>query len=316
MQLEIRPFTALNETEQQALFDFVSRAGATAPNLEAMRHSMTGVWYDGGRNLLTLWTAPDRPVGTIGVITKDAQARAEVFLTYLCVDPTRAADALPQLLQAAYGLARPAAGVAPDVVVRLGVSPMQEYLIPDLEREGFRFAYSILEMVLAGQPGLKPGARQGLSPLPPGPTAGAVRFEPVTLATVDDYVAIHNAAFLGSPNGALTDSAAVAEELAAADFLDQYQLGYMDGLPAVTLAFTVKGSVGNLDLLAVAPGFQGRGLGRAGLGRALEALAARGVSEVRLQVVEINTPAVTLYMDRGFVVERTQSRWFSGPPLP
>ena len=308
--MNIRPFFALAEAERQAVFEFVTGAGASFPNLETMQQSMMGTWFDQGRNLLTLWAGGHSVIGTIGVITKDAQVRSEIFMTSLYVAPAHTPEGLPRLLQEAYGVAQSAAGVSPATVVRLGVRPETDYLQPHLVRAGFVVAYRVLEMTL---PLTAPeAAPRCAAPVPP---PGAVRFEPITAANVDDYVTVHNAAFLGSPNGAMTDAAEVGPELAAADFPEQYQVGYVAGSPAVTLVITVKDHTGNLDLLAVAPDFQGRGLGKVGLHRALDTLWKHGVTEVRLQVVETNTRAVDLYVQGGFTYDRTFATWFSGPPL-
>ena len=60
------------------------------------------------------------------------------------------------------------------------------------------------------------------------------------------------------------------------------------------------GRVGVLHLLAVHPDFQGRGLGRALLGRAVEAARSRGDRVIRLDTLNWNLPGRRLYEGFGF----------------
>lgn len=69
--------------------------------------------------------------------------------------------------------------------------------------------------------------------------------------------------------------------------------------------------LGHVKDIAVHPDDQGQGIGRALLGRALDALAAQGVRSAKLEVRRTNTAAIGLYREFGFEVLRTLPRYYS-----
>ncbi len=73
------------------------------------------------------------------------------------------------------------------------------------------------------------------------------------------------------------------------------------GTPAgMVLCSTVAPETGHITQLCVTPGAQGRGLGRALLGRALSGFRARGLKRVTLTVTVANATALGLYRRIGF----------------
>jgi ribosomal protein S18 acetylase RimI-like enzyme len=76
-------------------------------------------------------------------------------------------------------------------------------------------------------------------------------------------------------------------------------LGHPTGLASNRHVLSVRG-------LAVAPGFQGRGLGRALLRAAVEEARRRGARRLTLRVLGSNSAARALYESSGFTVEGVQ----------
>lgn len=295
-----RSYCDLDEQEQQRVSEFLARfPGAQT----SFRQAVGEPAFEHGRNLVTLW-ADGAVAGTIGVVTREASVRSEIFIALVYVEAQQVEQVLPRLLQEAYRVGRSVAGAPRGTSVRLGIRPGLDYLRPELERAGFQHPYRILELV-----------RPVTGPEEPETQLDGLSFVPVTPANLDDYINVHNAAFLRSPNGASTDAEDVRGQLREAASPDLYQVGYVGGSPAVALGMAVDGMAGELEILAIAPRFQGQGLGRVGLHRALRTLAALGVEEVRLLVVETNTRALHLYLRTGFERERTFATWFVGPPL-
>lgn len=303
--MAIKRFNELAGEERRRLFSFLSSSGSDVffDNVEEMERYVQGEVFNGGRNYLTLWT-PDRVVaGTIGLITKEAVQKGEVFLTSLYAQPGRV-GVFDALWREARRVALVEDAVDQGVIVRLGLRESQAHLGEEVTRSGFRPAYRILELRRdAG--GLSVDA-SGLQ------ARDDVFFSPLTEAEVEDFVAVHNAAFLASPNGGSVSRAEVREMLENCKVADFVQVGYLAGRPAAILTLSQKDDVGWIEGLGVEPQFQGRGLGRLALEKALAVLAARGVSEVRLLVADANARALSLYQRHGFVVDRVFSTWFTG----
>ena len=70
---------------------------------------------------------------------------------------------------------------------------------------------------------------------------------------------------------------------------------------------------GEILNLAVAPGGRRNGLGRALVRSILEALTARGVRQVYLEVRESNAPARALYAARGFKEVGRRKQYYRRP---
>jgi 8-oxo-dGTP diphosphatase len=299
--LAVRPFSDLNPAETDQLFAFLSRfQPAPYPDREAMVRALSGIPYE-GRSFLTLW-CKGALQGTIGVITRDAAARHEVFLTGLYARPNRLAGTIPTLVEAAYDLARRTPGVPADSMVRLGLREASRPLIPAVTAVGFEPAYRILEL---------------RRPMPqPAPSADeTLRWEPVGGPNRRDCLQVQNEAFVHSPNGALLTPEVLDQCLADLAAPDLMQVGYVGSRPAAMLELEMDGSVGKIEALAVAPGFQGQGLGRKALEQAFRTLAGHGATEALLNVVESNTRALDLYLKAGFQQSQVLATWFTGPHL-
>ncbi|HSO99248.1 MAG TPA: GNAT family N-acetyltransferase [Solirubrobacteraceae bacterium] len=89
-------------------------------------------------------------------------------------------------------------------------------------------------------------------------------------------------------------------------------VGYVKLVPASALQS--HWHIREIHGLAVARGFQGRGIGRALVKAGIEAAGADGVRRVRLRVLATNAPAVRLYESLGFtcVVRLAEEFWIDG----
>ena len=101
--------------------------------------------------------------------------------------------------------------------------------------------------------------------------------------------------------GSGTEAASGEDGVAAGDVL-----GYVVG----DLAPNHGRDIGHVKDIAVRPGAQGEGLGRALLRRALYTLAGDGASVVKLEVRESNHRAQSLYADEGFDPARRIPRYY------
>lgn len=69
--------------------------------------------------------------------------------------------------------------------------------------------------------------------------------------------------------------------------------------------------LGHIKDIAVAPSYQGQGIGSAILERGLAVLAAQGVRSAKLEVRRSNQRAISLYRNAGFEYLRTLPRYYS-----
>jgi ribosomal protein S18 acetylase RimI-like enzyme len=300
--IRISSFAALTYQERRRYFECISIGGLPAAFADEaeMERYLLGPAFERGSTYLTLWDG-EALDGAMGVVVREIAVRGEVFLTLLYSFAPDTDAVVAQLLQEAYAVVGRSGGAAYQVVVKIGVGAQASHLRAPLERAGCTVAYRILDMVRSLDGGL--------------PARPALRFEPLTAGNLMDYLHVHNAAFLGSPNGAQLVPAELEEMRREARSRQFLQVGYAGAVPAAILEVDVRGDVGQIQTVGVAPAFQGRGLGRAAVARALQVVADAGAWDAHLQVVEVNTPAVKLYAACGFVVDRVVSTWYYGPAL-
>lgn len=131
--------------------------------------------------------------------------------------------------------------------------------------------------------------------------------QPMTLAALDEVVAIERAAY-ASPwsRGNFIDSLAAGYEAEARrDAASGALLGY----------WVAMAGVGELHLLnlTVPPAQQGRGLGRALLARVIERARALQLGSLWLEVRPSNERACALYLRRGFALAGRRRGYYPGP---
>lgn len=295
--MEIISFTRLSDKEQNAVYAFMCGLVSAKPfaSVQDMVRTISLRTFDGGENFLTFWENGS-VAGTIGVITQDARARGEVFLTYLFASPDDA-SLIPVFIRSADQVAGTREGVTAKTVVQLGIRAGMSYLAPWVKNAGFAENTRVLEMRRDAVLWETPGSDLEFSPLSP--------------QSLTDFVSIHNAAFLKSPNGGQIRLEEARETMEKAPCQDLLQVGSLVGKPAVVFELQIRDGGGWIENLAVNPAIQGRGFGRETLSQAISTLVRHRVSDIRLQVVESNTTAVHLYRKAGFVPSRVISTWFT-----
>lgn len=130
--------------------------------------------------------------------------------------------------------------------------------------------------------------------------------EPMTLAALDDVVAIEQAAYAFPwSRGNFIDSIAAGYEAEARRDTRAGLLGYWVAMPGV----------GELHLLnlTVVPARQGEGLGRALLERVIERARALQLGSLWLEVRPSNERACALYARRGFTLAGRRRGYYPGP---
>lgn len=291
--MSIFSFNELSEEQKRSLHMFINSFPykGNCKSYEEMVKLFDGVVFDYGSSYFSLWE-DSNIIATLGVIPKDAAARGEIFLVDLNV---REQDSLrlTELLDRAYHYC----SEIKNAKFRLGIVHDKYYLIPVVEKSGFKEVDRNLVMQYSGRNILLPEEAERC-------------FKALCTENIKDYQMVENAAFRQAPNGGAIED----EELQ--DLLEEYRGTDMAGVyyendkPAGTYTLKIKDDGGWIESIGVAPEFQGRGIGRKLLYKSVEVLQGAGEKKVRLSVFSSNTRAYGLYIKSGFTIENEHSRWY------
>lgn len=171
-------------------------------------------------------------------------------------------------------------------------------------RTGLRAGRQLLHLVRARETTLIPQAPLALRSYADALAEGTAQ------EFLDAWLALNARAFASHPEQGRWTMADVRERVAA-DWFDPTMLWLLpaeNGTSALTAAGSIwikpQGEEAEIYVLAVDPGFAGRGLGRALLAHGLAEVEARGVVVVDLYVDGGNGAARRLYQRFGFLVEK------------
>lgn len=137
--------------------------------------------------------------------------------------------------------------------------------------------------------------------------------QPATPAVANDWHAVVNMAFHGHPDHAALTYERAGELLSSPRVLHEATLiAYRGGIPAgvvLTMVDATDPGASEIETLAVTPGSQGMGVGRALLHDAVGAAGRYGCRWVNLSVSTFNRRAVAMYLDSGFQAEDIRVCW-------
>ncbi len=156
-------------------------------------------------------------------------------------------------------------------------------------------------------------------PVPGDDAAAGYEIGPVMTAAREQGVAVDAAAFAHHPEqGRLTVEE--FDQLAAQDWFDPGGLFVAHAADGEVAGFhwTKRhgGGLGEVYVIAVAPGHEGKGLGRALLDRGLDHLAAVGDTRVQLYVEASEQRVVRLYRNAGFDIAQTDTSYQAPREVP
>lgn len=292
--MQIKTYNSLAEEQRRRIYTSInSKSNYYSPQtFEDMEKFYGGIAFDDGRSHFSLWE-DDELVGTLGVVSKDAAVRGEVFLIGLNLEKSNG-DKLDLLLSKVFEYCSHIDSAS----YKLGIMPDMNHLIPYVLKNGFKEAYRLLEMKY----------HRKASQLIPNIDNG---FETLSSSNVKQLQEVHNKSFLSSPNGAIMEDEELQELLAECSSSPELAGVYLEGnRPAGMYILKIKNNVGWIDGIGVAPSFQGKGIGKKLLQKSVRVLTEAGVNEIRLSVFDINRNAVGLYLNNGFNIEREHSVWY------
>ncbi len=291
--MRIYSFNELTEEQKRNIYQFIRsfKAKTSFESCEEMTKLFGGIIFDHGSSHFSLWE-DGRLIGTIGVISKEAEARGEIFLVGINIKEQDSLR-LSELLSRAYDYC---SGIKA-AKFRLGVTDDKYYLIPELEESGYKEVDRNLTMIYCGS---NTGIEEDMDNC----------FKPLSAENIKDYQRVESAAFLQAPNGGVVED----EELQG--LLDEYcgtdlaGVFYEENIPAGTYTLKIKDNEGWIESIGVAPESQGRGVGRKLLHKSIKILQGMGTNIIKLSVFNSNIRALTLYKKDGFEVESVPSIWY------
>lgn len=285
--MELKRYCQLTPKEQQSLLIMVTETQVSGSppfqDIEGMRRCYAGGIHEHGRLHFSCWEN-ERVIAALSVIAREAAWNGEIYITNVAVPQANTAWFSP-FLREVLRLTRS----LPHHTIKLCIPLGQMYLEPPAVALGF-IPYSRSVTMTTPTPFALP-------------LQSRLQFQ---AAEPGEYVAIHNAAFLLSPNGARTDEAEFDERIAMGAHL---LTGYTGERAVAILDLHTADHVGYLNVLGVSPAEQGRGYGRDALLYALHKLSALGAKACKLVVFLNNAKAVALYQSAGFKEESTWGYW-------
>lgn len=138
-----------------------------------------------------------------------------------------------------------------------------------------------------------------------------IELKSLSILNCQEYMDIQNQAFKNSPNGATID------ELEVRDYIVQYAnnedmigLCFAENKPCGIYELSTNENIGWIDILAVAPICQNKGIGQVLIIKCIQRLWEKGVEGIKLLVITSNEIAIKLYKENGFKEEKVFSYWF------
>lgn len=291
--MKAKSFDLLENCEKEKLFALIKSFSSSTffGSMEEMNKYYGGISFEDGKSFITFWQE-DYLIGSIGVVTREAYTRGEIFITGFFIreqDVGKVDFILKEALKFCKSYK--------NVKLKLGVRAGAEYIIPTVVSLDFKEVYKLLELRLDKKMVVSDTSR--------------LEFRELDADNIKSFQRINNSAFLNSPNGSGLDDSELDELLE--EYKDKPRLAaiaYKDNIPAGIYTLSIKNNVGWIDSIGVDPQYQGKGIGRDILMKSIEILKGMSVEGIRLTVISSNLNAVQLYLKSGFINESVLSTWF------
>lgn len=289
----IHTFSELSEEQKRNIYQFINSFEYTGGfgSCEEMSTFYGSIVFDNGSSYFSLWE-DDQPVGTLGIVAKEAAIRNEIFLTAIFLKESEK-DRLPQLLSEANEYC---CGISAGSY-KLGLNHDRYYLMPVVKKCGFNEVYRYYEMRYTGSDAYLPQEAEQC-------------FRSLTPENIRDFQRVHNAAFLLAPNGAAIENSELPEYLEEYGGSSLAGIYYQSGIAAGVYMLKLKDNEGYIDGIGADPRFHGQGIGKKLLLRSIKMLQHAGAKKISLSVFDSNRRAFDMYIRQGFQIESEHSVWF------
>jgi len=294
--MKIYSFADLTEGQRRELYDFIIKLGSNYyfNNYDEFIGSYTGPVFNRGTTFYSLWDG-ELIKGTIGIITKDVSEKGEVIITVINISEHDKAN-FTMLLEKSI---EDSIKVGPRKL-KLGINSNKKYLISAAKALGFSEVYKAIILKLSSNENFKMVK-----------THENIIFENLSEENKLDFKGVNNKGFLNSPNGAMLTDEEIDEKL-----LKNKQnpnlagICYLNHEPVGIYELKTVDQVGWIEAIAITPKWQGNGLGKVLLKKAVDVLYDLGAEEIKLFVISSNKTAYDLYLKYGYKEEKVTSYWF------
>jgi ribosomal protein S18 acetylase RimI-like enzyme len=250
--------------------------------------------FNDGKNVFIIFYKGEI-TGSMAVITKEIGVRGEAFITDIYVQKQNTEIFLKILIERVTDYCN----ICSARNIKLGIRQSEIHLISHINKLEFEHIYDavIMKYALDKSRVLEWNKDMELKPL--------------CISNSQVYMNIHNKAFIDSPNGATIDEVEVKDYIVQfADNEDLIGLCVAENKPCGIYELSTNGNIGWIDILAVEPKFQNKGIGQTLLVKCIKKLWEKNVNTIKLLVITSNEVAVKLYTDNGFKQEKVFSYWF------
>ncbi len=189
----------------------------------------------------------------------------------------------------------------PEHTLKAGFNEENSHIEEILLKRGGNNPYEILEMKYLGSKKL-----DGLK------VDEDITFKPLNKDNKSDYIFAHNQSFRNSPNGSTIENEDMEEILKNYEKYSFYDSSIVLHKNKVIGFYDIlkDDSDGEIESIGVVPGYQGKRYGLQILKRTVDTLEKQNVNKIKLIVVSTNKPALEMYKNYGFKVDKIYSKWY------
>ncbi len=294
--MRIVPFISLCKEEIEELFDFINEISEEASfnNFNTMVKDFSGHTFNYGKEYFTIWENNELKA-TMGLITIDIETKREAFITSIF-----AYDESDKYIFKLFEKAKEIVNKTNAKFIRLGISKGREYLIPAMIKLGFEKSYDIVTLKFEDIEALKKIEENS-----------NFEYRNLTKENTEIFRTVHNRAFISSPNGG-TMTEDEAKEIASYNKnTDWSGICYFKKNPVAMYQCNSKEDTIWIETIGVLPKYQGIGIGKLILRRAVKIALREKYDSIKLYVVTSNEVAYKTYLKYGFEFYEQRAAWFS-----
>ncbi|WP_461204909.1 GNAT family N-acetyltransferase [Clostridium sp. DL1XJH146] len=294
--IEILTFISLNKEKREALFCFLNDISDEPPfnNFNTMIKDFSGHLFNYGKEYFTVWEN-DQLKATLGLITIDIETRGEAFITSIFA--YKDGDKyIFNLLEKV----KETVNKTDAKFIRLGVSKGREYLIPTIIKLGFEKSYDMVTLKF-----------EDMNALSKIEENSNFEYRNLTKENTEIFRTVHNKAFIASPNGGMMRIDEAKEIASYNKNTDWSGICYFKKNPVAIYQSDVKEDTVWIENIGVLPKYQGIGIGKLLLKKAVNIAQREKYNNIKLYVVTSNEIAYKAYLKYGFKFYEQRAAWFS-----
>jgi ribosomal protein S18 acetylase RimI-like enzyme len=293
--MEIKEFKVISSKQRKELYNFIKSIDSTYNKayIEMTRIYGSDTFNDGSTVFIVFNKGQIK--GSIALITKEISIRGEAFITDIYIERKDTQVFLKILTERIVEYCKMCNARS----IKLGVRESEIHLIPYVNKLGFDHIYDAVVMVYSGHKNMDLKLSKDME------------LRPLCISNSKEYMAIHNDAFINSPNGGSIDEVEVKDYIVQyANNEDLIGLCFVKNKSCGIYELSIDDNTGWIDTLAISPIYQNSGFGSSLIRNCIKKLYDENLYEIKLLVITANDIAVNMYKEMEFKEERVFSYWF------